>query len=906
MIVSSSRPMGVKLLQQMGWKEGQGIGSRKKRKMRDGKDLLIDLEGLKGLPAEVISGGEILLSAVDEISGKFSEIPKPKVDKYGIGFNQTNQNFSGMGSGRDLISFSRWNTPSIDPKIGSGSYRVGDIFSNTSHPSHSNFENNNLAVGKLSRNIDRDNGGFALDDDEDDVYENSHASVDYSHISTYSQPISKLHNEVQLSFQQQKDVPLLAIAAETTRAAASVQSRCKTDNKLPLPGFHVSEQYLHCTPATDASRNGHPSSEQSSRGEFQMIYFPPPVVPRDFQEKHDFLKDRYLQSTRREEILIPTDSRGTEGNEETKPLPKGRLYEMLDAKGKEQIKRALALQSNASETSSKLSLPLTNEQSPVTSNPPPPSFAAPGLAEALKGRFMSSSVTQPTIPAGLSAPQGGLVTAQDFEQERKLKEEKELKLKPPQDGPLLLKSIRRTTTIWAPNRLLCKRMNVPVPQITTEKLLAIASQGGAASNHGREAEIFEKHIEKHISSNSSFLQLPSTDESEALLSSSSTIPSGDGSKAGGVKKIGTVGGGVSGGDGVFHLEKNIDPTTGIFIPEIKPQLSLLKSIFDDSESDSDSEEEEEEEEKEEQEKVDPSPSSVTPPEIPQSEGTKSLSGLVPLPQRQSDEVVQEVKTAGEEVVAKVPVQEDDTKLVFRKPTSRGMTQSRVTVGGGSSRSKPKPTIISFDDEESEHEDNAKDFNLHDLRSRREDALKSIKKSSVAPPPPPAAPVAITPPSSSPITALHTPVVLSKENQTRSGILLSQHPRGQQSSQSNQKTLERLKRSLQAPSQQSLSDEEARVGVEMVTTRVIGSKSSRSEREQEQGVSEEEEEEERKRQKKSSKKKSKSKKSKKEHKAKSSKKKKKKASKSERGEDRKRSKGSSTSSSMSSSDGDDSS
>jgi hypothetical protein len=873
MIVATSRPMGIKLLQQMGWKEGQGIGSRKKRKMRDGKDLQIDLHGIQELPAEVVSGGEILFSAVDEISGKLSEIPKPKLDKYGIGFNQPNEGFLGMGSGQDLVSFNRWNTSSslsssIDIKIGSGSYRVGDIFSNASN---SGFENKNLAVGKLGRSLERDNGGFALDDDEDDVYENSHTSVDYSQVSTYSHPTSKLHNEVQLSFKKEH-VPLLTMSTGEGAAAAFVPLRCKTDNKLPLPGFHVSEQYLHCTAAMTAA------PPQSSSQEFQMVYFPPPVVPRDFTERHDFLKDRYLPSAQKETSIAISELKGSEGMEGTKLAVRGRLYEMLDAKGKEQINRALALQSNVSQQpSSRPSLPVAIDSHVTSNSAQSQPFAAPGLAEALKGRFMSSATIQASPPSGLSKPLGGLVSAQDLELERKRKEENELRLNPPKDqskGDSLLKSIRRTTTIWAPNRLLCKRMNVPVPQITTDRL-AVTTQV-VTGTHGREAEIFEKHIEKHISSNS-FLQLPSmnTEESESSASLSSataaavdgkqTSSGGTGTRAGGA--------GAEGGE-VFQLEDSIDPTTGIFIPEIKPQLSLLKSIFDDSESESESEDESEEErekEREEEKGKGDASSQDFPQDTPLlEEGTPPTSVPLGPPQEQQpkgvggfqDKTVVAEVTNG--ITPNAPTDEvaTDTRLVFRKPTSRGASRGRA---GSSSQSKPKPIVISFDDEEGDGEELEDSLNLKILRSRREDALKSVKKisspsvSSVAPD------LAAPPAASPPITA--TP---SQPMRTQ----FSQH-----SSQSNQKTLERLKRSLET--QQHIAG-------------------AQKEQEQEQQEDGSEEEEEKKRRKKGKTKK-KSKKSKKESKGKNKRDKSRSKSRSERDTSRGRTgKKRSRSSSMSSS------
>ena len=89
LIAPTSRPIGYRLLQCMGWKEGQGIGNRKRRRAQGDKRGDIGLlEGidLSKLPKGAVIDNAVTFSALDD-AVDVAKTFKPKADEYGLGFD---------------------------------------------------------------------------------------------------------------------------------------------------------------------------------------------------------------------------------------------------------------------------------------------------------------------------------------------------------------------------------------------------------------------------------------------------------------------------------------------------------------------------------------------------------------------------------------------------------------------------------------------------------------------------------------------------------------------------------------------------------------------------------------------------------------------------------------------------
>ena len=155
--------VGKKLLQMMGWKEGVGVGSRQHRqrkKRRKGEEEEEeeedDFDSAALLPdhlrhdASLVQQGKIMFSRANV---GLTILPTAKNDQYGLGFDPAKdapefnafrlQQGGGSEGGRGVDDDDR------------GVYRMGDV----------------LGKGTSSRAGKRNVMGFALDEEEDDVYD---------------------------------------------------------------------------------------------------------------------------------------------------------------------------------------------------------------------------------------------------------------------------------------------------------------------------------------------------------------------------------------------------------------------------------------------------------------------------------------------------------------------------------------------------------------------------------------------------------------------------------------------------------------------------------------------------------------------------------------------------------------
>lgn len=259
LIMPVGEPMGKKLLKTMGWREGQGVGSRVRRKRRR-PVLAGGDESEEDLPEQARAGlGKKARELLDK--GGLTFAPKnvdlkaqmvaAKTNLHGIGYEPfKNAPEFGASSGiRDAQAVTR------------GVYSTGDLVVREAGPA-------SLAKTGLSREpqsasaLDRGSRGshgFVLDDAEDDVYEEGFGKEAYDNALEADGGNTAAEGS------------LLKIAKawasggadgeeEEPTLASRKYARCPSDGRLPPVGFIVA---------------GRPDGVQK--------HWPPPIPPAEFQ-----------------------------------------------------------------------------------------------------------------------------------------------------------------------------------------------------------------------------------------------------------------------------------------------------------------------------------------------------------------------------------------------------------------------------------------------------------------------------------------------------------------------------------------------------------------------------------------------------------------------------------------------
>ena len=200
-----------------------------------------------------------------------------------------------------------------------------------------------------------------------------------------------------------------------------------------------------------------------------------------------------------------------------------------------------------------------------------------GLSEAFKNRFVTASSSSSTtvLNDGVNV---GLTTAAEFASraDPSLSRVAAEKLPKREFETLKIGDTRRSTSLWYPSHLLCKRFNVPVPSHSSLTVSKTANSGAVNMTKGRGEELFDIHI-------GSFVPLKETQSSAPALTSDSfqlTKQPTSMTQSGDLKAS------------PVDLLVDVAMTAAV-----RPSLSMLKSIFDsDSESEGDSSDSEEERE----------------------------------------------------------------------------------------------------------------------------------------------------------------------------------------------------------------------------------------------------------------------------------------------------------------------
>ena len=365
----------------------------------------------------------------------------------------------------------------------------------------------------------RDQGGFAIFDDEDDVYDDSvnPTSSALSNTTGYKQESGKrssmyhslnesslfrIESSVDNSWNSANssgalDFPgtKLYIRNDDDRDTSNHHQlslpvkRCTTDNKPPLTGFVVQQTITVLRPDR----------------------FPLPKVPSTFKEYHTF------------PIVAKKDAESS-----SEPLVgSGAVYDMLDARGKEQYNRALRAAAqfsgtNEAQTKAEYLRQVADKEKGERKILQQSAFSL-GLGEALRNRFTTSTSSDESVMQKQ-------VAARSLSSSFKPSSSKSNIASPPlKEGEIRVLSNKgsRTTSAWQPSRLLCKRMNVPVPTMSTSinDLEVSDSKKKDGESNKREKELYEAHVGRYLTGTTEergILDVKSSGSNEKML----TIVSG--------------------------------------------------------------------------------------------------------------------------------------------------------------------------------------------------------------------------------------------------------------------------------------------------------------------------------------------------------------------------------------------
>lgn len=266
LIVPVGDSMGKKLLRTMGWREGQGIGSRVRRKRQ--------------LPVPAVDDeypeGDLHPQALTGLGKKAREL----VEKEGLTFAPRNTNLNA----RSVVAMSTVHGVGYEPfkdapefeasrraRAGStttrGVYRTGDLVQQPSDAGGARGVTVGLSRGPLTAAaLDRGSHGFVLDDTEDDVYEGGFGKEAYDDVLDADGSNTDAHDTLA---NNAKEWALGAAGGDKELMLTSQKyARCPSDGRLPPTGFVVAQ---------------HPDGMQRQ--------WPPPIPPASFDAIVKFEED---------------------------------------------------------------------------------------------------------------------------------------------------------------------------------------------------------------------------------------------------------------------------------------------------------------------------------------------------------------------------------------------------------------------------------------------------------------------------------------------------------------------------------------------------------------------------------------------------------------------------------------
>lgn len=262
LVVPVGDPMGKKLLKTMGWRDGQGVGNRVRRK-RHRHPTEGDDSPDEDLPEQARAG---LGKKARELFDKEGLTFAPKNVNFKMQFVVAKTNLHGIGHEpfKDAPEFGAARGAEARDRA-AGAQGVYSTQNLTQHPNDGGARV--VTKARLSRGfyaasaLDRGSHGFSLDDGEDDVYEAALGKDAYDEALDESahDSLTDSAKAWALSRAGDDDEPMLA---------SRRYARCPSDGRLPPTGFVVAQ-----------------------RTDFQPKHWAPPIPPANFSPTIEFKDD---------------------------------------------------------------------------------------------------------------------------------------------------------------------------------------------------------------------------------------------------------------------------------------------------------------------------------------------------------------------------------------------------------------------------------------------------------------------------------------------------------------------------------------------------------------------------------------------------------------------------------------
>jgi hypothetical protein len=461
------------------------------------------------VPASALDGGAVTFAPTN--TKELIPIPEPKSDYFGIGFVPTL-----------LSAYGRGHTSS---DAASDVYRMVDVTNKSRGGSK----------GSL-RAIHRAASGFAIDDDADDIYDADVSLV--AHTDAADDHISSSSRLEEVDFDADDD---------GEREGSDLGERRK---KMKLS--EALQSYLKSSEEADMDRSrGTDASSRPLEGfvlalsiQEKPTLYPSIVVPSDFKPFHIFSEDSSLHKSSSKEsnrsrltLLERTrmldESRAldslTEHNASLSVAEakcsstsvddsKSSVFAMLSEQSREKIRVALQQQSpveTSSQPATTASAAAAPSFRPMLTKPNVAVSVFSGVSAAFKNRFTSATIGDRTEQRkeSVEVPSEGLWSA-DYQGERKSSGAVDMKegviatsvnvaLPAPPPAPMKVLA-PRLSSAWSPHPLLCKRMNIPVPDASKHIPHYGQDTSQAVPVLSREENIFRQHIGQHLSGHPEF------------------------------------------------------------------------------------------------------------------------------------------------------------------------------------------------------------------------------------------------------------------------------------------------------------------------------------------------------------------------------------------------------------------
>ena len=450
--------IGHKLLQTMGWRVGTGIGARISRRRKssigggttgtDGEDSddennesiaslsRVANSGLGALSANAIIDGQVTFAPRDEAARL--QIPPVKTDMYGIGYDPMKEQNSLRGLGIGSSSMTGALTLFGGGEDSRGTYEMGTAIVEAGshnqrfHSWHNQRkqqqqeEQQSALVPHHHHVKQRAASGFAVDDGDDDVYDSIEAT---SRANFFGIEMSEDRNDSiegrdfggNIKDDDRTNLVSHPLMDVFRTDKSDVESRKGFDGRLALPGFHYA--------SSEASRG---DDDRYTSGSEALIRRKWTLAspPRGWRAVHIF--DKPLEESSKPKTSMPH------------PVP---LFTQL--KDQQQF-------SDATPDSI-----YNGDGDTATSNlPPRPLLPGTGNFRQMAA-LMSSRFTKASSTLTSSGEETAVVPSFPIKTTGNCAAE--YSVSPSAAPPNATLASRRVVLPWQPEKLLCKRFNVPVP-----------------------------------------------------------------------------------------------------------------------------------------------------------------------------------------------------------------------------------------------------------------------------------------------------------------------------------------------------------------------------------------------------------------------------------------------------------